>query len=295
MTVNGVRLDWATIIGEGAAIVRSYSTRVTLRQLHYRLVAANVGGYQNTLGCYKQLSSRTAELRRAGAFPTLADNGRSVDRPAFDDNTADALSTMAANYRLDRTKGQEYQVWLLFEKATLQAQFWEWTSPYGIPIAALRGYSSETLEREATSAMARDDRPVVVFYVGDLDPEGEDIERNFEEQANRVGAYFHHWERLAVTPEQVDELGLVPNPGKETSSRAAGFIAKYGDLFQIETEAVDPGVLESFITEAVTGDEWFNADTYDALLARENRERERLEEFLEQWEDDEEPDDEDEF
>ena len=31
MAVNGARLDWATIIGEGAAIVRSYSTRVTLR------------------------------------------------------------------------------------------------------------------------------------------------------------------------------------------------------------------------------------------------------------------------
>jgi hypothetical protein len=94
-----MRLDWATIIGEGATIVRSYRTRVTLRQLHYRLVAANVGGYENTAGCYKQLSSRTAELRRAGEFPALADTGRSVAVPYFDDDVRDALSTMARRYR----------------------------------------------------------------------------------------------------------------------------------------------------------------------------------------------------
>ena len=40
--------DWETIIYEAEQIARSYSTAVTLRQLHYRLVAANVGGYVNT-------------------------------------------------------------------------------------------------------------------------------------------------------------------------------------------------------------------------------------------------------
>lgn len=279
------RLDWSTIIHDGRGIVRSYSTRVTLRQLHYRLVASSVGGYENTSGCYKQLSARTAELRRQGAFPTLADNGRSVDRPGYDDSVLDALSTMAANYQLDRTDGQDNQIWLLFEKATLQAQFSSWTSPYGLPIAALRGYSSETLEREACDAMERDGRPIIAFYVGDLDPEGEDIERNFQEQAERRGVWFKHWQRLAVTPEQIAQLGLVTNPGKATSSRAAGFVARHGQLFQIETEAVDPAVLQTLVTDAITDDGFFDRDVYDELVAREGRERDRLQTFVDNWDD----------
>ena len=279
------RLDWATIIDEGAAIVYSYSTPVTLRQLHYRLVAANVGGYENTLGCYKQLSSRTAELRRQDAFPGLADNGRSVARPRFDHDAKGALSTMADNYRLDRTTGQEYQTWLLFEKATLQAQFWAWASPLGLPIAALRGYSSESLESEIFDAMNGDGRPVVVFYVGDLDPEGEDIERNFQDQAERACIEFDDWTRIAVTRHQIDELGLVANPGKSTSSRANGFVARHGQLFQIETEAVDPDVLEQLVTEAVTHEDYFDVARFEELVAREERERERLASFAAGWDD----------
>lgn len=273
------RLDWSTIVDEGARIVDSYPTSVTLRQLHYRLVAAGIGGYENTIGCYKTLSSRTAELRRDQLFPALADNGRSVSQPAFDDSVVDALFTMANSYRLDRTRGQDFQIWLLFEKATLHAQFWSWTSQYGIPIGALRGYSSETFEREAIDLMSADERPVVVYYVGDLDPEGEDIERNFQDQLYRAGMYFKHWERLAVTPEQIAELGLVPNPGKEGSSRAAGFVRKYGTLFQIETEAVDPDTLRQLVTNAVTDPDYFDISTYRRLLEREDRERTRLMEF----------------
>ena len=282
--MNG-RLDWSTIIDEGATIVYSYSTPVTLRQLHYRLVAANIGGYENSIGCYKQLSSRTAELRREGEFPSLADNGRSVSRPAHRRDTKSALEQMARTYRLDRTEGQEYQTWLLFEKATLHEQFWSWTSELGIPIAALRGYSSETLEAEVCDAMDSDGRPVVVWYVGDLDAEGEDIERNFQDQAERRGIDFDDWTRLAVTPRQIAELGLVPNPGKATSSRAAGFVRKYGQLFQIETEAVDPAVLEQLVVDAVTSEDYFDEAVYDTVLDREQRERDRLQALVDDWDD----------
>jgi hypothetical protein len=287
------RLDWATIINVGASIVYSYSTPVTLRQLHYRLVAANVGGYVNRDGCYKQLSSRTAELRRCGDFPSLADNGRSVSRPDFRDDALQALEQMSNDYRLDRTRGQDYQTWLLFEKATLHEQFWSWTSRYGIPIAALRGYSSETLEAEVCDDMYDDGRPVVVWYVGDLDPEGEDIERNFQAQAERRGVDVDDWTRLAVTPAQIAELGLVPNPGKSTSSRAPGFIRKYGQLFQIETEAVDPDVLQQLVLDAVRHDDYFDEAKYQAVLKREAREQQRLQQLVEAWDDDEDDQDED--
>lgn len=67
------------IVDHAAAIVRGYETRVSLRQLFYRLVAD--GTLPNTPSAYKQLSSRTGEARREGRFPALIDLGREVRRP----------------------------------------------------------------------------------------------------------------------------------------------------------------------------------------------------------------------
>jgi hypothetical protein len=270
-TPYGARLDWVLILAQAAIIAASYTTTVTLRQLHYRLVAAAIGGYENTETRYKALSSRTSEARRNGTFPALSDTTRGITRPRTFGSPAEAIEWVRDIYRRDRTEEQIFQIWVLYEKATLTAQVRAWTVDYGIPIAALRGYSSESLEREIWEAMAEDGRPAVVFYLGDLDPEGEDIERNFRGQAARLGVTFKHWERLAVLPRQVppksqqypDGLGLQVNPGKSTSSRAPGFVRKYGRLFQIEVEAIDPGVLETLVTDAITDTRWFDQALMD--------------------------------
>jgi hypothetical protein len=272
-----VTRKWPVIVAEAVRIANSYSTPVTLRQLHYRLVAAGVGGYLNTPSCYKQLSSLTAEARRQEAFPELSDRTRGIERPQSFKDPADALDTLIRAYKRDHTEGQKFQTWVLYEKATLGAQIEAWTYNYGLPTAALRGYSSESLEREIWDTMEADGRPVVAFYVGDLDPEGEDIERNFKDQAVRKYIDFHHWQKLTVLPTQIGPLGLVANPGKDKSSRASGFIAKYGRLFQIEVEAIDPGVLETMVISAITDSTWFNVKALDKSIRQERTERKLLE------------------
>lgn len=267
---------WTPIIEAARKIVETYDTLVTLRQLHYRLVAAAISGYLNMQYCYKRLSELSAELRRNNDFPRLADLTRSVYRPLSFENREEAFVWLSVRYRRDRTEGQKYQVWILYEKATLSAQIESWTHRYGIPSAALRGYSSESLEREIFEEMQSDGRPIVVFYVGDLDPEGEDIERNFLAQSHRLGLTFKHWQRLTVTPEQIEPLGLVPNFGKEKSSRAPKFIAKYGELFQIETEAIDPNVLRDMIVNAVTDSRWLNQKQLKRSLAQEKRDKREI-------------------
>ena len=138
-------------------------------------------------------------------------------RPArrrFED-PADAIEWLRKIYRRDRTEGQKFQTWVLYEKATLGAQIEAWTWDYGLPTAALRGYSTESLEREIFDAMTADGRPVVVFYVGDLDPEGEDIERNFMRPGRADGrSTSTTGSGSTVLPAQIGPLGLVPNPGK---------------------------------------------------------------------------------
>jgi hypothetical protein len=262
---------------EAQRIATSYSTAVTLRQLHYRLVASGTGHYINSDSCYQILSKHTSRLRRQGQFPTLVDTTRGVRRPTCFTDPAQALVWLARIYQRPRSEGQQFQTWVIYEKATLGAQIEAWTEEYGIPTAALRGYSSESLEREVFDDLATDGRGVAAFYVGDLDPEGEDIERNFLAQADAAGVTFKLWERLAVLPAQIAGLSLVPNPGKSTSTRAPKFTAKYGQLFQIEAEAVDPAVLEQLVTDAVRDEVLFEVEPWEESKAQEARDREWLE------------------
>ena len=72
------RRDWPTILAKAKGIVAAYETSVTLRQLFYRLVAAEI--LPNTRVAYQTLSARTAAVRRQGTFPALIDRTRVIHR-----------------------------------------------------------------------------------------------------------------------------------------------------------------------------------------------------------------------
>src|SRR5665811_1531006 len=93
------RINWSEVVDRAAEIVRSYDTSVTLRQLFYRLVAAEM--LPNTTTAYKTLSSRTAEARRTGGFPTLYDRTRTIHERSWWDGPDDARRSIARQYRRD--------------------------------------------------------------------------------------------------------------------------------------------------------------------------------------------------
>jgi hypothetical protein len=191
---------------------------------------------------------------------------------------ADAIRTVAHWYRRDRTEGQPVLSVIIAEKATLVALLSAWFGePYGIPVMALRGYQSESYEREVAAWLDhRGHHNYAAIYVGDLDPTGEDIERNAERY---LGERFASWERVGVTYEQIDGLAINPRPGKESDSRKNAFIAKYGRLIQVEVEALDPNVLHELIRAKV--DEHWDATHSEAVQEQEQAEREQLEALAE--------------
>lgn len=271
------RLDWSEIVDQAAAIVSSYATGVTLRQLFYRLVAAEV--LPNTTSAYKTLSARTAEARREDGFPALIDKTRSIQQLACSDDPLTALQTLAGRYRLDRTEGQDHAVYLGVEKKGLVEQLWSWFGDLGIPILALGGYSSQTFCDEVAADVGREDRPAVLIYAGDFDPSGEDIDRDFEE---RTEFAFAEVVRVALSAQQVEEYGLPPQPGKATDCRAGGFVARHGRLVQVELDALPPDVLQGLYADAIA--RLWDESEYEEVLAQESREREQLRGFIETWE-----------
>jgi hypothetical protein len=273
--------DWKSILPHAAAIVRSYATGVTLRQLFYRLVAD--GTLVNNQPAYKALSSKTAEARRTGRFPQLIDQTRAISRASAWESPHAAMTDLVRQYREDRTQGQEHAIYLGAEKATLLPQLRAWYGDRGLPIVVLRGYASQTYTDDVARDVARDERKGILLYVGDFDPSGEDIERDFDERT----ASFAEITRLAVRPEHIGQYGLVPVPGKvdpitglPADSRAAEFMARHGENIQVEVEALDPNDLRALIDAAL--EPLWDPDAYQAVLDHEEDSKAELEDLAAQ-------------
>jgi hypothetical protein len=268
------RRDWSPILERAAEIVRSYDTFVTLRQLFYRLVAAEV--LRNVQADYQQLASKSAAARRNGGFPALTDSTRSLSRLLSWESVGDALDERVQEFRLDRAAGQEHDLYVFVEKAALEPQIWSWFGGLGIGVAALRGYHSVPLERQIRRSVERrrsdgEESRAVALYVGDFDPTGTDIERNF---TRYLGGHFAEFRRVALTWDQVTAYDLPPQLGKAADPRAATFAEEHGELVQVEADALPPDTLRDLLTDAV--DEFFDRDTYDAVIEREGKMRDRL-------------------
>lgn len=262
------RLNWPPILERAAAIVRSYDTPVTLRQLHYQLVSQQI--IPNDQNAYKRLSELTAEARRDGDFPDLEDRGRAINQAAGWDSPEQAMQTTARYYRVDRTLGQEFAVYLGVEKAGMLAQLRSWFDGYGVPVLALGGYASQTYKDQVRASVLAQERPSVLVYAGDFDPSGEDILRDFLARTN----CWDHVVQVALTADQVAEHDLPVSVGKATDSRADGFIREHGGLYQVELDALDPTTLRGLYQGAV--DALWDYQEFERVLAREDRERQAL-------------------
>ena len=257
-------IKWEPIITQAAAIVASYDTSVTLRQLFYRLVAAEL--LPNTQTAYKSLSAKTAEARRAGTFPRLIDRTRTIHRDIFFDGVKDAKDWLADIYRRDRTENQDMSIYVGVEKNGIVAQLESWFGHLGIPVLALGGYSSQSYIDGVVADVDAQDRPAVLIYAGDFDPSGEDIDRDFLERTS----CFDEVHRVALNATQVEQYNLPPQPGKATDPRAAGFVARHGRLVQVELDALPPDILRGLYAEAI--DKYWDMSAFEAVLRQEESE-----------------------
>ncbi len=259
---------WPAILEHAAAIVASYDTGVTLRQLFYRLVAD--GTLQNTRAAYSALSDQTARARRAGAFPDLIDRGRLICQYRHWPGPDAARDWLADVYRRDRTEGQAWSVYLGVEKAGLVSQLQAWFGDLGVAVLALGGYTSQSYVSDVRRHVTETGRPAVLLYAGDFDPSGEDIDRDFVARS----ACWARVVRVALSVEQVDAYQLPPALGKDTDSRAAGFVRRHGALVQVELDALPPDTLRTLFTEALAP--VWNGEAYQRAVDREVVDRAEL-------------------
>jgi hypothetical protein len=153
----------------------------------------------------------------------------------------------AQTYRRALWDSQKVYVEIWLEKEALAGVLYGVTAEYDVPLMVTRGYPSLSYLYSAADQMSEEDRPCYVYYFGDHDPSGLDISRKVEQDlrgfAPDVDLYF---ERVAVTPEQIEEWELPSRPTKKTDTRAKHFT---GD--SVEVDAIPPAQLRQLARDCI--------------------------------------------
>lgn len=266
------------IIENALNIISGYEKRIlTIRGLHYRLVAIGMTNDQNH---YKRVVDAMSDARWNGLidFDTFSDHDRFMlgetkyqDFSLEDkvDEAEQLIKALMTNYSLNKWQGQEYYVEVLIEKKALQGLFQGVCDYWNVALGACKGYPSLTFLYDASirfkEALNKGFQPVILYF-GDYDPSGEDIPRSLKENIIRLGCRDIEINRVALTEKQVIEMNLPPAPVKKGDRRSATWTG----LGQVELDAVEPNILQWLCYNAIS-------ELFDESIERELRAREDIE------------------
>lgn len=117
------------------------------------------------------------------------------------------------------------------------------------------------------------EKDVVILYLGDHDPSGEDMVRDVRDRLTEFGVPNLEVVKIGLTIQQVRQYDLPPNPAKVNDSRAKAYIEKFGND-SWEVDAVPPRELNRIVEQAIA--EYTDSALLNASIAIENAERERV-------------------
>jgi hypothetical protein len=209
-----------------------YETSLTLRGLFYILVSKNI--IPNTVSSYKRLSAVLAEARYSGSFPwyLLRDSTRRFHYLETTTNyptrplTAEEIRKIIEDYIRSYTNvsvnpwdDQNCRIIVVVEKEALGdlvTHFIEEIWKHGVyQLRVIRGYDSATDLHDLANTISYipENQTPVILQLGDFDPSGEDIVRDFRERlmmlSHRKDIVF---EKVAVTIDQIVSLQLPCKP-----------------------------------------------------------------------------------
>lgn len=264
------------ILEIGIPIVESYYGNLTLRALHYRLVAA---GMTNDVKHYKKVVNAMIEARWNGdvQFDGFLDHERETlgetdyKETNVNDSAAAAkeqIKIWATSYGKNRWENQPIYPEVFIEKKALQGVFERPCRRWDVALNPCKGYPSLTFLYDAKKRFQQaidNGKTAMILYFGDYDCSGEDIPRSISDTLGKMGTDVEV-KRIALLEEQVIKWKLPPAPTKEQDSRAAN----WDGLGQVELDAVEPRTIEKLCIDAL--EDIFDHDLFQELQEQEKSE-----------------------
>ena len=254
--------------------------RLTLRQLYYQFVSRDL--IPNTERSYKNLGKLISQGRLAGLidWDAIEDRMRQPETPSEWGSLDELVRAAIGGFRLPRMERQSTYVELWVEKDALAGVLSPIARKYHSTLMVNRGYSSQSAMYESAQrirAASQGAHDIVILYLGDLDPSGEDMVRDIAERLDLFDSGNLVVQKVALTMTQVGMYKPPPNPTKLTDSRAKEFIKQYGRE-SWEVDALPPNVLTKLIEAEFKA--LIDLELMDAVKAEEQRQRDELTDFL---------------
>jgi len=311
------RINWSNILDEidsALGYFESQGVKPTLRTIFYYLVSKNM--IPNTRSAYKSLSRKLVQARKLGRYEwdfledktrvvlgSLGDNRfteseldefkdrvqRKLEDLDVDDLINSYFDWSIPYFSVRRWAEQPIVPEIWVEKEALASTLESWLSGKEIPIRVNRGYSSWTFIYNNVQSLKwtlqKHDK-VIIYYCGDLDPSGIDIERFLQEALEYFGLPSEKVEfrRLAVTPEQVRIFNLPPRPEDSETLQKLKRDPRYKSYslpFIVELDALvayAPSQFRRIVVEAI--DEIWDKSIYDKLNKKAEELRQEAYEIL---------------
>lgn len=253
------KAEWAktTVLISAARKILDIQQPMTIRQLFYRLVSAAL--IPNDRKHYQLVSRMMTKARDDGRIPFeyITDRSRPEYKPNVWDDANGYAQAVQRSYRKDYWATQPNHVEIWVEKDAIIGSIQDVTDELGVTVRVGRGFLSTTRANEIANFFDTIDKPITVFYLGDHDPSGQEIERDLYRRVH--GYQLRHrghdvdgfaLKRLAIFNSDIAKFNLPPLRIKQSDTNAERFRQQYGNQ-AVELDALPPDVLRKRIKDAV--------------------------------------------
>jgi hypothetical protein len=252
---------------------------LSVRGVFYRVMSA--GAVEKTEKAYAAVQREVLKLRRSGVLPYewIADGTRwQVKQPSWD-TAQDALDDAVSSYRRALWHNQDVYIEVWSEKDAIASIVSQITDKWDVPLMIARGFASESFLWSTANTIrnqAVDGREIVIYQLGDHDPSGLAAWEHVQTRLAEFADVDIHFERLAVTVDQIRQYSLPTRPTKTTDSRAKNFVGE-----SVEVDALTTSDLREIIEDAITA--WIDPDLLRSTKMVEARELEGLRAMAAGW------------
>lgn len=274
-------------IGEIKSAIREvlgHDHPMTVRQVFYQLVVRQL--IEKTETEYQRTVIRLlTEMRLDGQilFSWIVDETRQRRITETYDSIADAVRATAMFYRRSALRACSVSIEIWVEKDALSGVLWDVTSEYDVPLMVSRGMPSLTFLHGTAQEIyraAEQGKQTYIYQFGDHDPSGvlipKTIESRLDQFCQKLDCPPPHFERVALTEEQIAEFDLPTRPTKRIgNSHATKF---EGD--SVELDALSASELRSIVRQVI--ERHISGRQLATLRVAEESEREVLEAWADQ-------------
>jgi hypothetical protein len=175
-------------------------------------------------------------------FDWIADNTRWTRKPTTFASTEAALRNTAETYRRALWHDSDVYVEVWCESDSIAGVIFDVTHEWDVPLQVVRGMSSISYLYSAAQTIAETGKPAYLYYFGDYDKTGMDIDRNVEKDIREFAPDADiEFERVAITPELIEEWNLPTKPSTKHKSFPN----------TVELEALPPDDLRGLVRESI--------------------------------------------